>query len=146
MAAYYRGRRTNTHYFRLAPVTAWAAVLIGMGLLTCYALEDAAHASAALLEYTSTPGTASLHWAVLALRALAYALFGTQGVLQCVLLAAIAAHAVEAVVAARMSRGMGCTKTWGLWALQTFCLGYPSLRLLLMRRRWCAGPGASKCD
>ena len=64
---------------------------------------------------------------------LAYAIFRTQSVVVVASLAAIAAHAGEAVyVAVHLldERGVrGYDRLW--WTLQTLILGFPSLRLLL---------------
>ncbi len=65
-------------------------------------------------------------------------------ILQVVFMAAMAAHAVEAGIAFVVSRQLNhSTKERILWALQTFCLGFPSLRLLFAQRE---GKGFKKMN
>ena len=61
--------------------------------------------------------------------------FGSQFTLQVMFKVAAAIHIIEAVIAFALSIEMGCTNTFPLWTLQTLLLGYPSLRLLLRRRK-----------
>jgi hypothetical protein len=63
-------------------------------------------------------------------------LFRTQYVLKCVFCAAVAAHAFEAMIAARVAVALKCSWTEVLlWTAQTFWVGFPSLRLLLAQRQ-----------
>jgi len=89
----------------------WVAVLGGMGML-----------------------------AVLAFHAGAYAIWCegvtpvfSQRFLRGIFVAALLTHLVEAVHAFRLARRAGMSENAAGWFLQTFTLGYPSLRLL--RRR-----------
>ena len=61
--------------------------------------------------------------------------FGSQFVLQIMFIVALAIHAAEAVVACAISIEMGCKNTYMKWTIQTMFLGYPSLRLLLLKRK-----------
>ena len=57
----------------------------------------------------------------------------SQGWLRIIFVAALLTHAAEAASALRLARRAGLATSAGGWAVQTFVLGFPSLRLL--RRR-----------
>jgi hypothetical protein len=61
--------------------------------------------------------------------------FQSQFVLQVIFYLAVAAHVFEAFIALVLSLEMGCRSTYMYWTLQTLLLGYPSLRLLLIKRQ-----------
>lgn len=80
--------------------------------------------------------------AVLALSADAYALWAgqvttvfSQPLLRLMLIGAVAAHIGESLYAFRLAGQLGLHATRSGWAAQTLILGFPSLRLLLARRR-----------
>lgn len=57
------------------------------------------------------------------------------GAMQAAFAIAVLIHALEAAAAFRIARALGYSRSANAWALQTFALGFPSLRLLLARRR-----------
>ena len=63
-----------------------------------------------------------------AARALGIRIFGSRAMLRAVFWLAIAAHAVETVVAVRIARANGVPASG--WAAQTFLLGGPSIAAL----------------
>ncbi len=63
---------------------------------------------------------------------LSFTIFRTQTIVQFVFYAAILAHLVEGLIAYYVAR-TSFKNTKNLWFLQTLCLGYPSLRLVLNR-------------
>jgi Domain of unknown function (DUF4499) len=62
--------------------------------------------------------------------------FGSQYVLQIMFIVALALHGAEAIIACALSIEMGCKNTYMMWTIQTMLLGYPSLRLLLLKRKF----------
>ena len=89
----------------------WITVLSGMVLLAVLAFDAGAYAAWRAHVTTVLP----------------------QRLLQGIFIAALATHIAEAVYAFRWASRSGLRENAGGWFLQTFLLGYPSLRLL--RRR-----------
>jgi hypothetical protein len=89
----------------------WVTVLGGMVLLAVLAFDAGAYAAWCANVTTALP----------------------QRLLQGIFIAALATHIAEAVYAFRWASRSGLRENAGGWFLQTFLLGYPSLRLL--RRR-----------
>jgi hypothetical protein len=86
--------------------------------------------------------------AVLAFDARSYTLWSRhvtsalpQGLLSGIFIAAVVTHLLEALYAWRLAQRHGLTRSAAGWALQTFLLGYPSLRMLIGRAR--RGPDAA---
>lgn len=72
-------------------------------------------------------------------RRLSLSIFRTRGVLRLACGMAWGAHLFEAFVAYRICTRLGGGKDTWKWTIQTFCVGYPSLRLLQKgerRRAW----------
>lgn len=89
----------------------WVAVLGGLGTLGVLAFDAGAYAT----------------WC-------AHVTAGiSQGRLRIIFVAAVLTHAAEAAYAWRVARRAGLTTSARGWVVQTFVLGFPSLRLL--RRR-----------
>jgi hypothetical protein len=89
----------------------WVTVLGGMVLLAVLAFDAGAYAVWCAHVTTALP----------------------QRLLQGIFIAALATHIAEAVYAFRLASRIGLRENAAGWFLQTFLLGYPSLRLL--RRR-----------
>ncbi|EME29165.1 hypothetical protein Gasu2_56000 [Galdieria sulphuraria] len=68
-------------------------------------------------------------------RMLALAIFRTPTMLYVACFMAWSAHLVEAVVAYRICIQLGGGRDMWKWTIQTFCIGYPSLRLLQIEQR-----------
>jgi len=68
------------------------------------------------------------------LRTVAYFIFRTKWMMQLGFIASVFAHIAEALYACYVAQSMGC-ELWLRWGLQTLWLGFPSLSLLLARRR-----------
>ena len=94
----------------------WLAVVGGMLLLWAAAFSRLGERDA---------GAGAADAVVRAARALGVRLFASRANLRVVFWAAVAAHAVEALVAARIARAHGVPAA--AWAAQTFLLGGPSL-------------------
>jgi len=73
--------------------------------------------------------------ALLPLDNFALAVFGSRKTLQTVFALSVIAHVIEAQIACYICMVELRLHTWHMWAVQTVLLGYPSLRLLLARRR-----------
>jgi hypothetical protein len=89
----------------------WVSVLSGMVLLAVLAFDAGAYAVWCANVTTVLP----------------------QRLLQAIFIAALVTHLAEAAYAFRLASRSGLREDAGGWFLQTFLLGYPSLRLL--RRR-----------
>jgi hypothetical protein len=89
----------------------WVAVLGGLGMLAVLAFDAGAYAA------WCAHVTASL----------------SQSLLRVIFIAAVITHLAEAAYAFRLAQRAGLGTSTGGWVLQTFALGFPSLRLL--RRR-----------
>ena len=89
----------------------WVTVLAGMVLLAVLAFDASAYSAWCAKVTTVLP----------------------QRLLQGIFIAALATHIGEAAYAFRLASRCGLRENAGGWFLQTFLLGYPSLRLL--RRR-----------
>jgi hypothetical protein len=107
------GQRESTQVARIdrPHLGWWIAVLGGMVLLAVLAFDAGAYAA----------------WCANVTTVL------RQQLLQGIFVAALATHIAEAVYAFRLASRGGLRETAFGWFLQTFLLGYPSLRLL--RRR-----------
>jgi hypothetical protein len=91
----------------------WVSIGFGMSLLAVLSLSDAAYALWAGQVTT---------------------LF-SQPLLRLILLCAVAAHLGEGLYAWQIAGQLGLSASRGGWAVQTVMLGFPSLRLLLLRRK-----------
>jgi hypothetical protein len=91
----------------------WVSIIAGMSLTTVLACSDAAY------------GLWSERVTTLFSRPLLVGIF----------VGAVALHVGEALYAWRIAPAAGATDHRLGWALQTLTLGFPSLRLLLARRR-----------
>ncbi len=100
------------------PLGWWLAVLGGMGLLALLAFHPGAYGM----------------WRAAVTAAL------SQDLLRGIFVAALLTHLGEAVYAFRLAQRAGLADHAAGWFLQTFTLGYPSLRLL---RRRAATPRAA---
>lgn len=68
-------------------------------------------------------------------RTVAFTIFRTRSVLYLACGLAWSAHLLEAVVAYRICTQLGGGKNTWKWTIQTFCIGFPSLRLLQAEQR-----------
>ena len=67
---------------------------------------------------------------------LAYALFRTHLALRVLLGLALAAHIIEALIAARLAVHLRCRRShFAFWVVQTLLFGYPSLQYLVAESR-----------
>ena len=122
-----RGQRgENASYFRFVSPVWYLPILGGMYACYCLGYQSPATWEAVGPLYSSTLQT---------LLTVGLLLFGSQSMFQPIFIAAVAAHAVEAVYAYRVSIAIECSRTWAAWTLQTFVFGYPSLRMLLARQK-----------
>jgi hypothetical protein len=96
----------------------WAAVLGGMLVLGVLAFADGAY------HFWSNVVTAAL----------------PQGLLRGVFVAALLTHAAEAWYAFHLAGRVGLNDSRAGWVVQTFLLGYPSLRFLRARARHATSP------
>eukprot|EP01041_Mallomonas_annulata_P012629 gene12629-26593_t len=48
---------------------------------------------------------------------------------------AVILHVLECIYATYLAISLGCKNTWYLWTIQTFILGFPSLKLLLALKK-----------
>jgi hypothetical protein len=124
MAAHYRRHLSNAHYFRTAPFIICSLILFGLAALAIIAF-DLYRTEDLLKQYLINP-----------LLQVGLTLFGSRRNLQYVWYWACSMHVLETGVAAYAMRGRGYAQTWLLWLGQTLLLGYPSLRLILVRNRF----------
>ena len=94
--------------------------LLLVGLMTCCGVA----------AYGPDPLPLAFAWA----RTYGLAAFGSLKNVQLVFIIGNAAHLLEACVALRIALRGGMGSPFGWW-LQTLCVGYPSLKLLLARSR-----------
>ena len=121
IARKYRETLSNENYFDLPTKPWWISILLGMGLL-------------GIVAY-SKPDSALMHSVFIhPINLFALLLFRSQENLRYLFVAAVVTHAAEATAAIWMAQVEGCRNTWGLWGIQTFILGYPSMQLLYRRR------------
>lgn len=117
-----------TNYFSTPSAVWWISINIGMLVLAVSALGPDDYAtslsmSSSYLEMLFVPA-----------KYLGYAIFRSQTGLQVVLALAVAAHVCEGIYAGALTRRLGCSNTWHLWAIQTLLLGFASLKLINERR------------
>jgi Domain of unknown function (DUF4499) len=121
-------RITNINYFRFAGLIWTVPILLGMTFLFLFA-------------YVIPPVPLQQHQSISftsVLKCINYyilVVFQSQFALQVMFQIAALIHIIEAIIAFALSIEMGCEHTFPLWTLQTLLLGYPSLRLLLIRRK-----------
>lgn len=107
----------NRHFFKSPSFIWWFLCLGGMicTAIIAYAKEPVRH--------------------LLPLEMLAFAIFGTREKLRVIFQFACVAHLIEAQYAAYICMFQLKILTWPLWACQTFLLGWPSLSILIARRK-----------
>lgn len=121
-------RSANANYFCFAGLIWTVPIILGMTLLFLFAYVIP---PVPLLPHQPISFTAvlkSINYYILVV-------FGSQFTLQIMFQVAVLIHIIESIVAFALSIEMGCDNTFPLWTLQTLLLGYPSLRLLLIRRK-----------
>jgi hypothetical protein len=91
----------------------WVSIIFGMSLVSALAVSDRAHAL-----WTENLGS-----------------FPSRPLIVGIFVAAWMAHVSEALYARKLCQDLGITANKNGWTLQTFLLGYPSLRLLLLRKQ-----------
>ena len=111
-------RGDPNHRFYRVPHFMWWILCIG-GMTACFIISNAKEPVQALLPLDN----------------FAMAVFGSRETLKKVFALAVIAHVVEAQIACYICMVELRLHTWHMWAVQTILLGYPSLRLLLARRR-----------
>jgi Domain of unknown function (DUF4499) len=120
--------RRESNYFRRAGIVWFIIVPFGMGLLALLAFFFPPS-----LPKSGSPSNGSEFFQLINFYVLKA--FQSQYVLQIIFYLAVAIHVAEALVAYFVATKMGCFESRGYWAAQTLLLGYPSLRLLLQKRR-----------
>jgi Domain of unknown function (DUF4499) len=120
--------RRESNYFRRAGIVWFIIIPFGMGLLALLAFFFPPS-----LPKSGSPSNGSEFFQLINFYVLKA--FQSQYVLQIIFYLAVAIHVAEALVAYFVATKMGCFESRGYWAAQTLLLGYPSLRLLLQKRR-----------
>lgn len=118
----------NSNYFRFAGVMWTSIITFGMTTLFLFAYVVPPVLMQPDEALTFMTALQSMNYYVLLG-------FGSQYVLQVIFIGAVVIHILESMVACALSIDMGCKNTYIYWTLQTLLLGYPSLRLLLLRRQ-----------
>lgn len=115
MEALHISNTTNATYYRRPNIPISTAILIGLTLNYWAAYRQ--HMPHPMLE---------------PIKEFALKIFQSQGMIQCVFLAAIAAHIFETSIAygELNKKGVTDSRVRMIWLIQTFLLGYPSLKLL----------------
>jgi hypothetical protein len=124
MAKYYSNSLSVTNFYRFPHLIWWFLVLTGM-MLTW------------IIAYDMIPSNSSYYVLIQPIESFSLALFRTRFVVKLVFLAALIAHSVESMIAYYYAVYLlNCSETWLLWTMQTFVLGYPSLRYLIGRQKF----------
>ena len=120
-------RKQNANYFRFVGFF-WSSLIL-FGMITLYLFA---------FVITPRPMQPDTPLSLLAvLQGINYYIveaFGSRQVLVYIFKAAVVAHLIEGLYALNISVDMGCTNTCSTWMLQTAIVGYPSLKLLLLKR------------
>ena len=123
-----KSRSNNINYFCFAGFVWTVPIILGMSFLFLFAYVIP---PVPLLPHQPISFTAVLK----CINYYILVVFGSQFTLQVTFLVAALIHIIESIIAFALSIEMGCDNTFPLWTLQTLLLGYPSLRLLLIRRK-----------
>ena len=130
MATYYNTSTNNKHknnnnknYFRFGHPLVFIGVNIGMGNLLLYGYY-----------FSSIVYIEPLHTVLLGLDTFNTYIIPSRVIHVYIFWSAVCIHIIEAIYAYRLAVSMGCKNTCVWWCIQTVCIGYGSLGLLLGRQ------------